>query len=97
MASMKKGEKAVLTCKPEYAYGTAGSPPKIPADATLDFEARPRRATLRLSVRAVTMLHVTYIMLLSEIGHALNWLARPSPFKAMRADTRKLSESTSLL
>lgn len=37
-ASMKKGEKAVLTCKPEYAYGASGSPPKIPANATLKFE-----------------------------------------------------------
>ncbi len=38
VATMKKGEKAVLTCKSEYAYGAAGSPPKIPADATLNFE-----------------------------------------------------------
>ncbi|CAH0513318.1 unnamed protein product [Peronospora belbahrii] len=37
-ASMKVGEKAMLTCKPEYAYGASGSPPKIPADATLQFD-----------------------------------------------------------
>jgi FKBP-type peptidyl-prolyl cis-trans isomerase len=35
---MKKGEKAVFTCKPEYAYGIGGSPPKIPPNATLIFE-----------------------------------------------------------
>lgn len=35
---MKKGEKAILTCAPDYAYGKTGSPPKIPADATLNFE-----------------------------------------------------------
>ena len=35
---MKKGEKAILTCKAPYAYGKAGSPPKIPPDATLNFE-----------------------------------------------------------
>lgn len=35
---MKKGEKAVLTCKSDYAYGKAGSPPNIPPDATLEFE-----------------------------------------------------------
>lgn len=35
---MKKGEKALLICKPEYAYGAAGSPPTIPPDATLHFE-----------------------------------------------------------
>ncbi len=35
---MKKGEKALLTCKPDYAYGASGSPPKIPPNATLNFE-----------------------------------------------------------
>ncbi|PVD33481.1 hypothetical protein C0Q70_04737 [Pomacea canaliculata] len=38
VATMKKGELARLTCKPEYAYGEAGSPPKIPPNATLIFE-----------------------------------------------------------
>lgn len=36
--TMCKGEKAKVTLKPEYAYGAAGSPPKIPANATLVFE-----------------------------------------------------------
>lgn len=35
---MRKGEKCLLICKPEYAYGDHGSPPKIPAGATLNFE-----------------------------------------------------------
>eukprot|EP00457_Paulinella_chromatophora_P005367 gb/GEZN01005384.1/.p1 GENE.gb/GEZN01005384.1/~~gb/GEZN01005384.1/.p1 ORF type:complete len:537 (+),score=160.65 gb/GEZN01005384.1/:100-1710(+) len=38
VATMKKGEKAMLTCKPEYAYGEGGSPPTIPPNATLQFE-----------------------------------------------------------
>lgn len=38
VATMKKGEKAILTCAPKYAYGGSGSPPKIPANATLKFE-----------------------------------------------------------
>lgn len=38
VATMKKGEKAILKCLPEYAYGARGSPPKIPANATLNFE-----------------------------------------------------------
>ena len=40
VATMKKGEKAVLTCRADYAYGDSGSPPKIPGGATLNFEAR---------------------------------------------------------
>ena len=35
---MKKGEKCILTCKPEYAYGKPGKPPTIPCDSTLIFE-----------------------------------------------------------
>ncbi|XP_026222183.1 peptidyl-prolyl cis-trans isomerase FKBP4 [Anabas testudineus] len=38
VATMKVGELAQLICKPEYAYGSAGSPPKIPPSATLVFE-----------------------------------------------------------
>ena len=37
-ATMKKGEHAILTCTSEYAYGDAGSPPKIPGKATLKFD-----------------------------------------------------------
>uniref|UniRef100_A0A8D0HP53 peptidylprolyl isomerase n=1 Tax=Sphenodon punctatus TaxID=8508 RepID=A0A8D0HP53_SPHPU len=38
VATMKVGEICRITCKPEYAYGSAGSPPKIPSNATLIFE-----------------------------------------------------------
>lgn len=38
VATMKIGEICQLTCKPEYAYGAAGSPPKIPPNATLVFQ-----------------------------------------------------------
>ncbi|GMH40131.1 hypothetical protein BSKO_08035 [Bryopsis sp. KO-2023] len=38
VATMHKGEKAILTCEAEYAYGASGSPPKIPPNATLQFE-----------------------------------------------------------
>ena len=38
VASMKQGEKCVLTCRPNYAYGEQGSPPKIPGNATLRFD-----------------------------------------------------------
>uniref|UniRef100_A0A7N0ZV41 peptidylprolyl isomerase n=1 Tax=Kalanchoe fedtschenkoi TaxID=63787 RepID=A0A7N0ZV41_KALFE len=50
LKTMKVGEIARLTCKPEYAYGSAGSPPDIPPDATLIFEVeliacRPRKGS----------------------------------------------------
>ncbi|KAM9672360.1 peptidyl-prolyl cis-trans isomerase FKBP4 isoform 1-T1 [Trichechus inunguis] len=38
VATMRVGEVCHITCKPEYAYGLAGSPPKIPSNATLVFE-----------------------------------------------------------
>lgn len=37
-ASMLVGEKAMLTIRSDYGYGKNGSPPKIPGDATLNFE-----------------------------------------------------------
>lgn len=38
VASMKRGEKCILTCRSDYAYGEHGSPPTIPGGATLNFE-----------------------------------------------------------
>lgn len=38
VATMKKGEQAILTCAPNYAYGEAGSPPTIPPNSTLKFD-----------------------------------------------------------
>jgi len=35
---MKRGERAMFTIKSDYAYGKSGSPPKIPGDATLQFD-----------------------------------------------------------
>jgi len=37
VATMRKGEKCLLTCKPEYAYGSQAQG-KIPANSTLQFE-----------------------------------------------------------
>ena len=38
MKTMRKGEKSILTCKSEYAYGETGSSPTIGPNATLIFE-----------------------------------------------------------
>jgi peptidylprolyl isomerase len=37
-ASMKCGEKCILTVRADYGYGDNGSPPTIPGGAVLDFE-----------------------------------------------------------
>ncbi|KAJ8257360.1 hypothetical protein GJAV_G00184780 [Gymnothorax javanicus] len=38
LATMQKGEVCLFLCKPEYAYGATGSPPKVPPNSTLLFE-----------------------------------------------------------
>lgn len=38
VAQMKVGERAKLTCSPDYAYGANGYPPVIPKNATLIFD-----------------------------------------------------------
>ncbi len=38
VATMKRAEKCILTCLPEFAYGESGSPPKIGPNETLQFE-----------------------------------------------------------
>ncbi|ORY92269.1 hypothetical protein BCR43DRAFT_498078 [Syncephalastrum racemosum] len=35
---LSKGEKALLTCTPDYGYGPRGYPPLIPPNSTLVFE-----------------------------------------------------------
>ncbi|XP_024384154.2 peptidyl-prolyl cis-trans isomerase FKBP20-1 [Physcomitrium patens] len=55
--TMQVGEIALITCKPDYAYGQAGAPPEIPPGATLVFEiellgARPPKGSILDSVAA---------------------------------------------
>ncbi|XP_013403472.1 peptidyl-prolyl cis-trans isomerase FKBP4 isoform X2 [Lingula anatina] len=38
LATMKVGEMAEVTCRPDFAYGDTGSPPKIPPNSWLIFE-----------------------------------------------------------
>ena len=38
VAQLKKGQKATITCPPEYAYGAAGAGGVIPPNATLIFD-----------------------------------------------------------
>ncbi|XP_058109591.1 peptidyl-prolyl cis-trans isomerase FKBP20-1 [Magnolia sinica] len=55
LKTMRVGEVAKITCEPDYAYGSAGSPPDIPPNATLIFEVelvacRPRKGSSLESV-----------------------------------------------
>ncbi|KAL3311575.1 Peptidyl-prolyl cis-trans isomerase fkbp12 [Cichlidogyrus casuarinus] len=38
VAQMSLGERAKLTCSPDYAYGARGFPPVIPPNSTLIFD-----------------------------------------------------------
>lgn len=38
VAQMSVGQRAILTCSPDVAYGAEGFPPLIPANATLIFD-----------------------------------------------------------
>ena len=38
VAQMSKGQRAKLTCSPDYAYGARGFPPVIPANSVLIFD-----------------------------------------------------------
>ncbi|CBY33816.1 unnamed protein product [Oikopleura dioica] len=38
VAQMAKGQRAKLTCSPDYAYGARGYPPVIPPNSTLIFD-----------------------------------------------------------
>ncbi|XP_067935395.1 peptidyl-prolyl cis-trans isomerase Fkbp12-like [Watersipora subatra] len=38
VAKMSLGERAVLTCTPDYGYGSQGHPGVIPPNATLKFD-----------------------------------------------------------
>ena len=55
VATMAKGEVAVLTCEPQYAYGDRGAGPTIPPNSTLKFEVEhqgPERRWRRNQDRA---------------------------------------------
>ena len=38
ITQLQKGQKAILTCPPDYAYGSSGAAGVIPPNATLIFE-----------------------------------------------------------
>lgn len=59
VATMRIGEICQLICKPEYAYGSAGSPPKIPPSATLVFQV-PSRSVLILQVAEMFELSLNF-------------------------------------
>ena len=53
-ASMKIGERAILVCKPEYAYGSTGAGEDIPPNSTLHFDCELVNYEEKISVRGMT-------------------------------------------
>lgn len=52
---MKKGEHALLVCKPDYAYGASGSGSSIPPNATLTFDVELLDFEEKLDVENMTI------------------------------------------
>ena len=91
-ASMKVGEKAILKCRSDYAYGDTGSPPKIPPKSTLLFDVHQsylfffhqfRQLPLRLSSDEPGLLGLfgSLPLMLIFVGSppALLWSPAPPP------------------
>ena len=51
---MKIGERAILVCKPEYAYGSTGAGEDIPPNSTLHFDCELINFEEKISVRGMT-------------------------------------------
>lgn len=65
IASMKRGEKSILTCAPDYAYGAAGSPPNIPPNSTLLFEVHQSH------INCIALLFIALFIIALLIGRTV--------------------------
>eukprot|EP00796_Vickermania_ingenoplastis_P012334 gene12334-8462_t len=68
VATMRLGEKCVLKCLPDYAYGEAGHPPTIPQRATLNFEVELFAWTKEEDISAAKNRSILKRTLLDGIG-----------------------------
>ncbi|EFJ51308.1 hypothetical protein VOLCADRAFT_103560 [Volvox carteri f. nagariensis] len=87
VAKMKKGETALLICKPEYAYGAQGSPPKIPPNATLHFEVE------LLSWRSVKDIAGDGGVIKTVLTEGSGWATCEDQFEAKVSYTARVSGS----
>ena len=73
VATMKKGEKCLLTCKPDYAYGSRGIGP-IPGNSTLEFEVEllgwEDKKDSSISLIAILTMSV-FVFFLGSIAYSL--------------------------
>ena len=60
---MKYGERAILTIPPEYGYGVRGSPPVIPAQATLYFDCELQERTSGMNTNYLPMILFSALMI----------------------------------
>ena len=75
VATMKKGERCLLICKPDYAYGSRGIGP-IPGDSTLEFEVEligwKEKGKSTISLVAILTISV-FIFFLGSIAYSMRF------------------------
>ena len=63
---MARGELAIYTISSEYAYGSTGSPPKIPGGATLIFEIEVRNSIRKDKSKKQSLVISTIILIIIQ-------------------------------
>ena len=72
VAQMSKGQRAKLTCSPDYAYGARGFPPVIPANSVLIFDVELIDMKWFQSIKPVSDRRLIYVVV---IGYIYNYIS----------------------
>ena len=88
---MKRGEVAILTCKPDYAYGVSGSPPKIPSNSTLEFEVGSGTTCVETMARSAAIARLEGSTVLGPLPEPWYRLSKTSHTLFIRYDISTLS------
>ncbi|KZV26124.1 hypothetical protein F511_06050 [Dorcoceras hygrometricum] len=93
LRTMKVGEVAKITCKPEYAYGSAGSPPDVPPEylSVLNFElvawTEAIKTVVLLTENVLEKIKV-YTIWTAKLSQLLSWEILRTLFPLMFATFR---------
>lgn len=100
VATMTRGEKAILTCRADYAYGEKGSPPNIPGGATLQFEVElfgwdaPVKQLWEMSAEELAAKATELKTAGTDAFKAKNWAAAATKYKEATKYGDKLLDVT---